>query len=311
MSDKPLLEPSIALAAYAEPLLAGKRALIFGDALGPLAEQLLTRGARLVHVCDADPLRIAQAAARNTSTQLSFSPLTDGDLAVREASFELVLIDNLGLFDALSVLRKARRALTLRGAVLVACPNPDIGSPLLPTTDPRATALDYYALYDAVAAEFEHVRMLGQAPFVGYAIVDFSVSHEPEPALDTSFVPSGAEEPDIFLALGSMHELALDDYAVIQLPTRPLLEAAGSGGSDAELHKARAAERRARLRTAELEAALRRRPEPVSQVSATREIERLNHWISELEARATTADERADQAEAELEEALARSQGEL
>jgi predicted nucleic acid-binding Zn-ribbon protein/SAM-dependent methyltransferase len=278
MTDSSLLEPSIALAAYAEPLAANRRVLVFGSALGALSLQLLERGARAVHVCDPDAVRVAEAAARNRSSQITFSALADSDLSVRDGSFELSVIENLGAFDALSILRKAHRALAPRGVAVVACPNPEAAFPLLRASNPSATVLDYYALYDAVAAEFEHVRMLGQTPFVGYAIADFSASGEPEPALDTSFVPGGAEEPDVFIAMAAGHEVRLDEFAVIQLPTRQML---------ASVERPKKAEKAEASPTAAKDA---------------RELARLNHWIGELEARASTADERADNAETELEE---------
>jgi len=149
MTEPSLLEPSIALAAYAEPLAANRRVLVFGSALASLSLQLLERGARSVHVCDPDAVRVAEASTRNRSTQISFSSLADSDLSVREGAFELALIDNLGAFDALSVLKVAKRAIGTRGAAVVACPNPEASFPLLKSSNPGATALDYYALYDA------------------------------------------------------------------------------------------------------------------------------------------------------------------
>src|SRR5450432_3615099 len=312
MTESSLLEPSIALAAYAEPLAANRRVLVFGSALGALSLQLLERGARAVHVCDPDAVRVAEAAARNRSTQITFSTLADSDLSVRDGAFEVALIENLGAFNALSILKKVHRALAPRGVAMVACPNPDAAFPLLRASNPSATALDYYALYDAVAAEFEHVRMLGQTPFVGYAIADFSASGEPEPALDTSFVPGGAEEPDLFIALAAGHELRLEEFAVIQLPTRQLLASMGAASESGALGQARDAERKLQRRIGELESRLKKSEKveaPAAPAPApvdNRELARLNHWIGELEARASTADERADHAETEIEELRAK-----
>ena len=279
MTETTSLQPSIALCAYAEPLASNRRVLVFGNALGSLPAQLMERGARSVHVCDIDAVRASEAAARNRSTQIAFSSLADSDLSLRDDAFELAVVDNLGAYDPVLLLRTVKRALGPRGAAVIACPNPEAAFPLLRTSvrDTAATSLDYYALYDAVAAEFEHVRMLGQTPFVGYAIADFSASGEPEPALDTSFVPGGAEEPDFFIALASNQEVRLDEFAVIQLPTRRVLSsvnppvAATPTVSSADL-KARDGE-----------------------------LARLNQWIKELESRASTADERADHSETELD----------
>ena len=280
--SSPGLEPSIALAAYAEPLASNRRVLVFGNALAALSLQLLERGARSVHVCDPDAVRASEANARNRSTQISFSSLAESDLSLRDSSFEVALVDNLGAFNALALLRTVKRALGSRGVALIACPNPEAALPLLRSNaSPATTSLDYYALYDAVAGEFENVRMLGQTPFVGYAIADFSASGEPEPALDTSFVPGGAEEPDWFIALASAHEVRLDEFSVIQLPTRRLL---GSIGLKAEAPAA-----------ATLAAAGKDKEKDA-------ELARLNQWLKELESRASPADERADHAETELEE---------
>jgi len=285
MTETTSLQPSIALCAYAEPLASNRRVLVFGNALGSLPAQLMERGARSVHVCDIDAVRVSEAAARNRSTQIAFSSLADSDLSLRDAAFELAVVDNLGAYDPLLLLRTVKRALGSRGAAVIACPNPEAAFPLL-RSSPRnaaATSLDYYALYDAVAAEFEHVRMLGQTPFVGYAIADFSASGEPEPALDTSFVPGGAEEPDFFIALASNQELRLDEFAVIQLPTRRVLSSINPSPAAAPAPPAP--------------------PSPSLEELKARdgELTRLNQWIRELESRASTADERADHSETELE----------
>jgi hypothetical protein len=295
MTEPSSLEPSIALAAYAEPLASNRRVLVFGNALGSLPLQLLERGARSVHVCDPDALRVAEAATRNRSTQISFSSVADSDLSLREGAFELALIDNLSAYGPLSLIRTARRAVGSRGVAIVACPNAEAAFPLLRTASApsaAATSLDYYALYDAVAAEFEHVRMLGQTPFVGYAIADFSASGEPEPALDTSFVPGGAEEPDFFIALASNQEVRLDEFAVIQLPTRRLLGSINTPVAVAPVAPA----------------------QPSVNVALSKahdaELTRLNQWIKELESRASTADERADHSETELEAERAKFEAE-
>jgi hypothetical protein len=291
MTELSSLEPSIALCAYAEPLASNRRVLVFGNALGALAVQLLERGARAVHVCDANAVRAAEATARNRSTQISFSSVADSDLSLQAGAFELSLVENLGQFDAVSIVKKAKRAVGSRGVALVACPNAEAATPLLRAGAPEATSLDYYALYDVVAAEFEHVRMLGQTPFVGYAIADFSATGEPEPALDTSFVPGGAEEPDWFIALASNHDVRLDEFSVIQLPTKRLL------GSMRPAAVAPAAAVAPRAPVAPPAPAA-----PVVNEAHVAELQRLNQWIKELESRSSTADERADHAETELEE---------
>ncbi|MEB2322651.1 MAG: hypothetical protein OZ921_09060, partial [Sorangiineae bacterium] len=282
MASLPPLRASVALAAYAEPLLEGRRAIVFGDASSGLAEQLLERGARLVHVYDADAPRLAEAAARNGSRNVAFAPLAEGGLAVREGAFDVAFIENLSAFEDVSeVLRHAKRALSPRGALLAAAPNPEARLRLLAEPAPASTALDYYALYDAASATFAEVRMLGQAPFVGYAVVDFAPEGEPAPSFDAGFVPGGAEEPEWFIALCSEREVRLDEFALIELPFRATRE---------------------RERPATREPARELAPMRAELAELRAELERREAWITQVEARAEAADTRADQAQAELEE---------
>jgi len=271
------LTSSAALAAFIEPLIEGRRALVFGSALATTPRLLLERGARLVHVCDPAPLRVAEAVERAAAPGLSFSTFSDEVLASREGSFDCVLVENLGAFDARAVVARARRLLAPRGVALFVTPNREATSPLLPPPEPSAAPLDYYALYDLVAGEFEHVRMLGQAPFVGYAVVDFAPEAAPEPLIDSEFIPRGSEEPELFVALASRHRMALPGYAVVQLPLHRVLS--GSAVSP-----------RAALPAQE-----------VLSVDLARKLKQQESWISELESRAETADARADHAEEELE----------
>jgi predicted nucleic acid-binding Zn-ribbon protein len=164
-----------------------------------------------------------------------------------------------------------------RGVALFVTPNRDAPTPLLPPPEPTAAPLDYYALYDLAAGEFEHVRMLGQAPFVGYTVVDFAPDAAPEPLIDSEFIPRGSEEPELFVALASRHRTGLAGYAVVQLPLHRVL----SGG---------AVSSRAALP-----------PEPPASVDLARKVKQQETWIIELESRAETADQRADDAETEVD----------
>jgi peptidoglycan hydrolase CwlO-like protein len=218
------VEPSIVLAAYAEPVATGRRVLVIGPALSALTESLLERGARLVHVCDPDPVRLAQAAAKNRSGNVSFSALADGHFALRDGAFDVCIVEDASIAETTALMGRIRRALTPRGVALFASANTEVRVPLVP--HPSATGappLDYYALYDAVRAEFEHVRMLGQAPFVGYVVADFAPEGTPEPSLDTAFVPGGAEEPELFIAVASQQPVELEAFAVVQLPFRSVM----------------------------------------------------------------------------------------
>jgi SAM-dependent methyltransferase len=238
------IEPAIVLAAYAEPVASGRRVLFIGPAISALPERLLERGARLVHVCDPNPQRVAEATAKNRSSNISFSALADGHFALRDGAFDVCIVEDAGIADPVPLVKRIRRALTPRGVALLATVNPETSAPLMPHRPSGVISLDYYALYDAVKAEFQHVRMLGQAPFVGYVIADFAPEGAPEPSLDTAFVPSGAEEPELFIAVASQQPVELDAFSVVQLPYRSVVSS--SAGDSEALRKSRSAEQASR-----------------------------------------------------------------
>jgi SAM-dependent methyltransferase len=313
MLERTTVRASVALAAYAEPVLEGRRVIVFGDSTSGLAEELIDRGARLVHVYDPDTARVAESNARNRSQHIAIAALSDMGLTLRDGVFDVGLVEDLTLTGpAHSVVKRLRRALSPRGVALVAAPNPEVGRRLLPGGPSFDSALDYYQLYDAVASEFQNVRMLGQTPFVGFAVVDFSVEDTPEPSLDTAFVPGGAEEPEWFIAFASAVPLRLDEFQIVQLPMKLLEARPESTERDRELGAARDAERSTRERMADLEAevaelqgqlATARARDASEQETMTlrAELAKRERWVAEVEARAAVADARADEAEAELD----------
>ena len=255
---EPTFEPTSVLAAYAEPVAQGRRVLFIGAALSPLPSQLVERGARVVHVCDPDAVRVSEATVKNRVGSISFSALSDGHFALRDGAFDVCIVEDAGIADPVALLKRIRRALSPRGVAIVASLNPDVRVPLMKHRPAGVISLDYYALYDAVKAEFEHVRMLGQAPFVGYVIADFAPEGTPEPSLDTAFLPNGAEEPELFLAVASQQPVELEAFAVVQLPYRSVVTtSSGSGDGDAL--------RRARAKLSELETELSTERQTIAQ----------------------------------------------
>jgi SAM-dependent methyltransferase len=276
------LSASAALAAFSEPFVESRRVLVFGSALSAAPRLLVERGARMVQVCDPNPARVEEAAERLAAPGLAFTTFSDELLQAREGGFDFILVENLAAFEARSLVARAKRLLAPRGVALFATPNRESTAPLLPPPEPSAAPLDYYALYDHAKAEFEHVRMLGQAPFVGYAVVDFAPEGSPEPTIDSEFVPRGSEEPELFLALASRHRAQANGYVVVQLPMHRVLSRAAVSAPAAPTP---VVPRTQRLPPPDLEAKLARQ----------------ETWIVELEARAETADARADAAEERVE----------
>lgn len=301
--------PSLPLVAYAESLCQGARVLVVGNARSALVEAVQRRGARWVHVWDSDNERRALAQASASQRELSYGSFDEGPSALREASFDLVLVENLALeLDVSAVLAALTRALAPRGAALIAAPNPEASQPLLAAPTPRR-ALDYYALYDAVKGVLPQVRMLGQVPFVGYALVDFAADGEPSPVLDTSFLPARGEEPDYFVALAGREARILDQYAVVQLPLADVLASTAARPIASPPQPSVVAATQTTIKNAPTIPATPLEPGPALRVrELEQQLAKQEAWIGELEARAEAADARADAAEAELDE-LREQQG--
>jgi SAM-dependent methyltransferase len=304
--------PSVVLAAYAETLLDGRRVAVFGDAMSSLADELLERGARVVHLYDPDAARAAEAAIRNRSKQISVLPLDTADIAVRDGAFDVAIIADLSAISApAQLLKRVRRALSPRGAAIVATPNPDAKLALMPrTAGGRATAISYYDLFDAVSAEFSEVRMLGQTPFVGYAVVDFSPEGSPEVSLDSGLVPGGAEEPEWFIAVASASPVELDAFSIVQLPMAHVARGAVDPRISDEARAARANEARLVEQVAALRVEMAERvaaaadlvPDGSHELRALEaKLSERDLRISELQAKIAAADTTASVAHGELE----------
>jgi len=227
------LHPSIVLPAYIEPLIRGRRVAVLGDATVGLAEELAQRGARLVHAYDPDPARAAEALARLSSGrthQISYAVLA-GDLGVRDGAFDAVIVPDLSIFfDPTELMRRVRKLCAASGVAVVVAPNARTGARLLVPeapagATPRSSAPPgYYELYDLVSLQFPKVRMVGQAPFVGYTVADFAPGSEPEVSVDTSLL-TASEEPEYFIAVAGERTVTLEAYTVIELPWAEVLAA--------------------------------------------------------------------------------------
>ncbi len=309
------LPASVALLAFAERLLEGRRTVIFGSASSSLSEICLSRGASFVHVLDPDPVSLASQPAYGGSPKMSCSALGQASHLLRDASFDVALVENLSRFsDPPQLLRQVRSTLGPRGVAIVATPNPDVTTRLFGETHTDGDPIDYFTLYDWVHAEFPSVQMLGQMPFVGYSVAELAENGEPCPLIDAGFVPNGTEEPEWFIALGAKGLIEVESFMIVQVPREQLTTERAQLRLREQLRAARKGEHCAVERLAKVEAELiaaRDHVPPEHGVPSLearitelqRELERREHWIAELEARATTADARADQAEEALEAA--------
>jgi hypothetical protein len=305
--------------------------VVFGDALSPLPERLVERGARLVQVYDRNAARCEEAAALNRSRQISYAPFDNAGAIGRDGGFDFGIVEELGAKARGDELATLRRALGRRGMALIAARNPELARSLIPVPPDAEEPLGYYELYELVSQHFEEVRMLGQTAFVGYAVADFAAAEDSDVRLDTAFLPGGAEEPEWFLALVSTLPVASEAFSVIQLPLADLPLAVAADRE--EIERLEQALQRAEAHAAELERAktlreaqkdpqkdaaqqrqeqqrqeLQRQKEALERQleSLQAELGKREHWLKGLEARAATADQRADDAQAELEQLTQR-----
>jgi chromosome segregation ATPase len=305
------LHPSIVLSAYLEPLVRGRRVAVLGDATSGLADELADRGARLLHVYDPDATRVAEALARvapDAAHGVTYAPLA-GDLGVRDGAFEVVIVPDLSIFaDPPEAIRRARRLVPATGAAIFVVPNAGVRARRLLDASPKHAAPPaaapttgqgaprtpgYYELFDLASLQFAKVRMVGQAPFVGYTVADFAPNGEPEVTVDTSLVEA-SEEPEHFIAIASDRAVSLEAYAVVALPWEQV--AAASAPDPLVLA---AADARATALNAELDR-VQERETRLGALAAREAEERVTAQarVAELSAEGTLRDGKLKEAEA-------------
>jgi chromosome segregation ATPase len=170
--------------------------------------------------------------------------LPAGEFDVRDGAFDVAIVPDLLVAQApAEFLARLRRLLSKGGSALIGT-RAESESP---------EAVEYYELYDRVALQFSHVRMIAEVPFAGVALADLSLEGDaPEVTVETQ-LEGDPSPPERFFALASQDDVRLSEYAIVQLP----LTTRGSRGqagprSDAG-NVARAALAQAQLRATLLE----------------------------------------------------------
>ena len=188
----PRVHPQQALAIYAEPLAVGRRVVVFADPTTGLLERLEELGAATVVLLTPE------------------DELND----LLGARFDLAIVADLALFaDPAALLATLRRLLGETGAALIAATKLD------PAEDSDGEPVDYYALFDLVAAQFADVRMIAQLAFHGVALAEVGDEDE-SPAVTVDTQLSEADRaPQAFIALASQRGTRLDPYAIVELPS--------------------------------------------------------------------------------------------
>jgi chromosome segregation ATPase len=288
--QSPTHSADLALAVYLEPLARGRRVLWIGTAargaerLEPLARSIRVQtpdsssaGPRLKPEERSEEERSTAEPAR-----LRVGRLRPGPIRFRPGSFDLVVVPDASVI-AVDPDRIDQLAAVLSEEGVLAVGQSSDGP------------LSYADLHTLVRDGFAQVRMLGQAPFAAWAVVDFEAVADgpPDVVIDGSAVLADEDTPSRFVAVCGHVGVDLDPYLVVRVPASPPDgEADPSGkksdrGSDGLFEHARINELEERLRAHETELDLAtEHAESIERRLAERstEIERLKDALDATQA---------------------------
>lgn len=219
----------LALAVYVEELAARRRVLFVGDAASAVPERLSSV---------ARSVEVVSPRTRTRGTRRGGRILPRPWPSPQDAhSWDLVLVPDLLWAGAPATERIAEMAewLTPRGVLVVGA-------------EEREDGVDYESLYGLLSERFDWVRMLGQAPFSGWSVVDFATPpDEVEITFDGSLLGGTGEAPARFLALCAAREIVLDPYSIVQVPFARHEEAPRADSRELSTVRARAEQAERRL----------------------------------------------------------------
>lgn len=182
-----------ALLVHVEPLVERARVLVIGaDEEESLVEQLDELGAR-------------EVAVRESVDDVS-------------GAFDLVVVTDLGRFEEPThVVRTLRHVLASGGAIVaVARANTEgaSGTDAFPEIAPAVVSYD--ELYALFARDFDAVSMTGVLSFEGVVFAELGAGEEPNIGVDGRLVTP--EPPSVFVVVATDEAVALEPYAIVQVP---------------------------------------------------------------------------------------------
>ncbi len=206
----------LARLSYLQALFVHRRVLIVSDDRS-LASFILESRARYVcAISDRESSEPWQPDEEGHGGE--FKVVSYDDIDFRDGMFDVaIVLDITAISSHVNLLNELRRIVGPKGVVVAGAPNPICEQRIGP--EPNTSTIDYYQLYEILADAFPSVQMIGQAPFLGYAVSDLAAAEESEGvSFDAGLLESGAEEIEWFLAVCGESPLEIEPYSVIQVP---------------------------------------------------------------------------------------------
>ena len=200
---------------YVEDLIVGRSVVEIGCGLGVGCDFFLDKGAREVVGVDRDEAILARARQRYGGGPLRFLRW-EGALALPDGTVDLVTVpEGAEWLEESALLEEVRRILRPQGSLVLSVPSADRPG--------AAGGYSYYDLQDRLGPWFPRIRMIGQAPFLAYSLVEYAEGNdEPELALDTSLVEGDPEAVSHYLVLAGPEEGTARGFTIVQVPFAPL-----------------------------------------------------------------------------------------
>lgn len=194
----------LALAVYLEELASGRRVLYVGDPDSPAAERLSKAASHLEVVT---PGGSARGTRRGGRVRTRPWPSRED-----EGRWDLVVVPDLPGAGLARDVETIAGWLAEDGVLVAGTPDPEGPAG-------HEDALGYEELFDLLEDSFDAVRMIGQAPFHGFSVVDFDPpGGELEVTFDGSLLEGAGERAQRYVALCGDRDVVVDAYAVIQTP---------------------------------------------------------------------------------------------
>jgi predicted O-methyltransferase YrrM len=218
---------------YLVDLLPGKRVLEVGCGAGYGAQFLANHGAGRVVGIDRSLRLVTEARGRYRQSNLEFRCEESGSVELEDGSFDIIFVpDGVDVLRRRSVLAELRRLLVRQGHLVLCGLSADRrGAP---------GGASFYEFRDRLERLFAPVRMIAQAPFVGFSLVEYADdAGSPGIELDTSLLEvaggSSDAEPSEYVAICGGPGMALRGFTIVQLPDRegiPPVTAAITGSEE-------------------------------------------------------------------------------